>query len=227
MNTKLLLGVSALAALASCAGVPTPDGPPIATAADRHQIRVEQTGDRLDVAVASDELMLPVTDQAQIADFAARYLRVGHGPLIMSIPSGGANADAAARIAHETRMRLVESGVPYAAISGAAYDGSQANGAPVVLSFTRFEAFAPECAPLWTQDLAHQSNNQPYESFGCSAQANLAAMIDDPHDLIEPRDEQARDGGRRAVVLDHYRRGEPTAATRTNDERVTISNAVQ
>lgn len=228
MSKKLLLGVSAAATLAACAGVPNPEGTvPVPTQADRHIIRVEESGDRLDLAVTPGMTTLSAEDRARLEGFARRYVRIGHGPLILSTPSSGPNSDSAARIAHEARMRLAEHGVPYAAIAGSTYDGSATPDAPVVLSFTRFEAFAPECTPVWRQDLAHQSNNQAYESFGCANQANLAAMIEDPHDLIAPRGEEPRDAGRRAVVLERYRRGEPTGATRTSDERVTISSAVQ
>jgi len=229
MTSKLLFAGAAIASLAACASVPepAPGDRPLATAADRHQISVVQAGDRLDVAVAAADMSLTPQARAQLASFGSRYVRMGHGALVMSTPSGGANADAAARLAHEARMRLTEAGVPYSAIAGSSYDGSAAADAPIVLSFTRYEATAPTCAPLWEQDLAHQSNNQPYASFGCSGNANLAAMIEDPHDLLAPRNEESRDGARRATVMDAYRRGEPTGAARGQDERVSISNAVQ
>lgn len=227
MKTNLLAGLGAAAALASCAGIPNEDFSRSPTRADEHRISVAETGDRLDIAVSDADMALTPETRANIDRFARSYLRVGHGPLILSAPSGGANADAASRLAHETRMRLAESGVPYSAIAGSAYDASAAPSAPIVLSFTRYEATAPDCAPLWRQDLAHQYNNQTYESFGCAGQANLAAMIEDPHDLLSPREESARDGARRATVMTNYRAGNPTSATRTPDERVTISNAVQ
>lgn len=228
MKANLVFGIGALASLAACAGVPNPEGAaPVPTHADRHAIRVEEMGDRLDIAAPAGAMTLDAQSRAQLADFASRYLRLGHGPLILSAPSAGPNADSASRLAHEVRMRLAENGVPYSAIAGSTYDGSASEAAPVVLSFTRYEAFAPECAPIWRQDLAHQSNNQAYESFGCAGQANLAAMIEDPHDLVAPRGETARDAGRRAVVLERYRAGQATGAERSQDEQVTISNAVQ
>ena len=131
------------------------------------------------------------------------------------------------QLAQQTRMSLVDQGVPYDAVSGSTYDASAAENAPLVLSFTRYEARAPDCRPIWEQDLAHQSDNQPWASFGCATQANIAAMIEDPHDLIAARGEDPRDGNRRAVVMDKYRRGEPTGATRSDDEHVSISTAIQ
>ena len=130
-------------------------------------------------------------------------------------------------LANETRRALVDAGVSYAAVAGSTYDASGVANAPLVLSFARFEAHAPECAPIWEQDLGHQSNNQPWASFGCATQANLAAMIEDPRDLATPRDMAARDSGRRDTVMEAYRAGQQTHATRSDAESATVSNAVQ
>lgn len=221
----LLLGASALTA---CASVPPPPpGPPTPTAADNHRIQVTESAQRMEIAVAPGDVSLSPGARADLRAFADNYLRYGHGALVMSAPSGAANADAATLLSNEARMTLIEYGVSYAAIAGSSYDGSAQAAAPIILSFARFEALAPDCAPLWTQDLAHQQNNQPWESFGCATQANLAAMIEDPQDLLRPRAEDPRDGARRAAVMEAYRQGQQTHAERSNDERIQISNAVQ
>jgi pilus assembly protein CpaD len=225
MNSRLPYLLLGLSALGACAGVPRPEGPPVATSADRHRIEVTQTAERLEVPVSSGGLSDEARDQLRA--LANSYLRYGHGPLILSSPSGGANADAASIVAHETRLWLVDTGVSYAAVAGSTYDASGSTDAPVIVSFSRFEAEAPDCAPLWEQDLAHQSNNQPWDSFGCATMANLAALVEDPRDLIRPRDEDPRDGGRRQTVFDHYREGTPSHANRSADERASVSNAVQ
>jgi len=218
----LLVGLSALGA---CAGVPQPEGPPVSSSADRHRIEVTQTAERLEVPIAGGNLTDATRDQ--LRSLADNYLRYGHGPLVLSTPSGGANADAASIIAHEARLSLVASGISYSAVAGSTYDASGTVDAPLIVSFSRFEAEAPVCAPLWEQDLGHQSNNQPWDSFGCATMANLAALVEDPSDLLHPRDETARDSGRRDVVMDHYRAGEPTHAARSSDERVSVSEAVR
>jgi pilus assembly protein CpaD len=227
MRLSLPFLIVGLSALAACATQAPPEGPNAATptAADAHRIAVEQSGQRLDIAIAAGALS-PETRE-ELGSFASSYLRLGHGSLVMSTPSGNANADAAAQLAQATRMALVEEGVPYSAVAGSTYDASVAPEAPLVLSFTRYEARAPDCKPLWEQDLAHQSDNQPWESFGCATQANLAALIEDPHDLLRPRDEDPRDGGRRATVMGLYRQGDVTHADRSDDERIAISNAIQ
>jgi pilus assembly protein CpaD len=221
----LLVGVSALAA---CAGIPKPDPERIATAsvADRHQPTAQAAVQRIEIAVAPGQMELGATDRAQLQSFANDYLRYGHGPLTLETPSGGANSDSASVLAADTRRALADAGVSYAAIAGSTREvGGETM--PILVSFSRFEAQAPECAPLYEQDLAHQSNNQPWSSFGCATNFNLASMVEDPADLDHPRDMAARDSGRRDTVMQAYRAGEQTHAERTSDERVTISNAVQ
>lgn len=222
----LLLGVSALTT--ACAGVPKPDltRAPMASSADRFEPTAEAAVQRIAIDVAPGQMELASADRAQLRAFANDYLRYGHGPLVLETPSGASNSDAAAVLAADARRTLAEAGVSYAAIAGSTRD---VNGetVPLLVSFNRFEARPPECAPLWEQDLGHQSNNQPWDSFGCATNFNLAAMVEDPADLNRPRDMAARDSERRDTVMDAYRAGDQTHAERSSDERITISNAVQ
>lgn len=228
MNPRLPLLLASAGALSACAtmGVAqAPPGPALATPADRHEISVEQTAERLEIEVAGAGLTNK--SREDITSFASGYLRYGHGALILSTPEGGANADAATRTANAARTALMDAGISYAAIAASGYDASGQADAPVIVSFARFEARAPECAPLWEQDLAHQSDNQPWDSFGCATQANLAALVEDPSDLLHPREEDPRDSNRRSTVFEAYRQGHPTGAERSSDEHVTISNVAR
>ncbi|MEZ5960459.1 MAG: CpaD family pilus assembly protein [Hyphomonadaceae bacterium] len=222
----LLIGVSALTT--ACAGVPKPDltRPPMASQADRHEPTAEAAVQTLPIAVAPGQMELTGADRAQLRSFASDYLRYGHGPLVLEAPSGGANSESASILAADARRTLAEAGVSYAAIAGSTTDAG-GETRPLLVSFNRFEARPPECAPLWEQDLGHQSNNQAWDSFGCATNFNLAAMVEDPADLVRPRDIAARDSERRDTVMDAYRQGDQTHANRSNDERITISNAVQ
>ncbi|MEZ6022540.1 MAG: CpaD family pilus assembly protein [Hyphomonadaceae bacterium] len=229
MNARLstlLIGLGALGSLGACAGVPEPEGPVVASQADRHRIEVRQTAERLEIEAPNGAMTLTNKARSDLRDLAGGYLRYGHGALILSTPSGSVNTQTASTLAGEARMALVEAGVSYAAVAGSTYDASGVADAPIIVSFARFEAQAPECTPIYEQDLGHQSNNQAWQSFGCAQQANLAAMLEDPHDLLRPRNEDPRDSGRRTTVLGHYRAGEQTHSERSADERATISNAV-
>lgn len=225
-SAPLLIGLGLSMGLGACV---TPDTPPppvaSASAVDLHRIEVQQTGERYDIMVGPSDMGLRPEIRSEILSFAAAYRAEGHGALVMSAPSGGDNADAAARAAQQTRLALMEAGLPSAAIAPSVYDASGMARPPIVLSFTRYEAVAPDCSPIWEQDLS-DNMHQPYASFGCAAQANLAAMIEDPHDLLQPRSMTPRDAARRAVVLDRYRNGQPTGAERSNDEQAAISDVI-
>jgi pilus assembly protein CpaD len=226
MNSRLpflLIGLGAISACASTQREPSA----VATAADRHEIHVTQENERMELAVSNDVSSLEPGEARSLTEFARAYIVAGHGAMILNTPSGAANSMNASLKAHQARIALIDAGVPFAAIAGATYDATGADAPPILLTFERYVAEAPDCAPLWTQDLAHQSDNQPWESFGCSGQANLAAMLEDPHDLLGPRNEDPRDSARRGVVFDAYRSGAQTHAERSKDERVTISNAVE
>jgi pilus assembly protein CpaD len=54
----------------------------------------------------------------------------------------------------------------------------------------------------------------------------MAAMIADPADLLGTRPLDQADPIRRGVILEKFRQGETTAATRTQQESGTVSQAV-
>ncbi len=54
-------------------------------------------------------------------------------------------------------------------------------------------------------------------------QHNLAAMVANPRDLIEPRGMTPRDSQRRDVIMDKYIRGDTTVANKSKDERAKVS----
>ena len=69
--------------------------------------------------------------------------------------------------------------------------------ATIRLSYPRIAAVAGPCG-LWPEDLGPSIanhgyvENKPYYNFGCATQRNLAAMIDNPSDLEQPRSETCR-----------------------------------
>jgi pilus assembly protein CpaD len=82
---------------------------------------------------------------------------------------------------------------------------------------------------LWPQDLGptydreHWENRQ-YYNFGCAQQRNLAAMVDNPTDLVQPRASIPSYTGRRTTVLDKYHRGESTATTYVDANKGKLSD---
>ena len=100
--------------------------------------------------------------------------------------------------------------------------------ATVRLNYPKVAAEAGPCG-LWPADLGstyeiQHFENKPYWNLGCATQRNLAAMVDNPTDLVQPRGESSPYAGRRAVVLDKYRKGEATATTFPNAGQGMISD---
>jgi len=67
---------------------------------------------------------------------------------------------------------------------------------------------------LWPEDIGPSIKNKSYfenkqyYNFGCATQRNLAAMVDNPADLVQPRGESPSYSARRSTVIDKYRKGQ-------------------
>ena len=99
--------------------------------------------------------------------------------------------------------------------------------ATVRLAYPKMIAEAGPCG-LWPKDLGPSfdgidASNHAHWNFGCSEQRNLAAMVDNPTDLVQPRGETPVYAARRAVVLDKYRKGDPTATRNPDTDKAKIS----
>jgi len=97
---------------------------------------------------------------------------------------------------------------------------------PVIISYRRNAAIVHKCGD-WPESSAKTYTNRPTWSFGCATQNNLAAMIDNPRDLIEPRRSTPADAQRRDTVFAKYRTGDVTTATRGASETGSVSNVAQ
>ena len=80
-----------------------------------------------------------------------------------------------------------------------------------------------DCSRQWGE-LTRHADNQSAMGLGCSTVSNMAAQISDPRDILGQRPQDPADAGRRAVVIDLYRRGEPTAAA--VESEASVSTAV-
>jgi pilus assembly protein CpaD len=61
-------------------------------------------------------------------------------------------------------------------------------------------------------------------SFGCAVQHNIAAQIENPRDVLEPRAAGATDATRRQTIMSTYEKGQPTAASKNADQSVAVSD---
>ncbi len=172
-----------------------------------HPITIDEKIEALDIPVSVDSLHLPADSRANIAFFAQSFLRSSTAVIAVVAPSGSPNQVAAANIAVEVEATLRKNGISPRSISYRVYKaGADEKIAPVRIAFNRIAATTAPCGP-WTDDVSLTDANRHYAGFGCATQQNLAAMVDNPLDLLYPRGLSPADAARRADVLQKYRTG--------------------
>lgn len=173
----------------------------------RHPIIVSETPHFLDIPVGPRTRGLSPELEEMIASYLRGYRRHGTGGLTVQVPAGSANQTAAEQVAAATREEFRRAGIAPSLVFTERYAASPAVMAPVRISYLRVQAKTPQCG-MWPKDLKSRSDNGQYYNFGCSAQNNLAAMVQNPADLVRPRDMAPAVADRRAVAIDLYRNGQ-------------------
>ncbi len=220
----LLIAVAAAALLAQagCVGLPAEGTGPIPlTPTSRFSLQVEPGVDRL--ALAVHEAGLSSNQTLALRDMVNRFAAEGAPMLTVEAPSG--DDPLASDIAWRVKGALEAAGAPSYRVRVVTYVAPDPR-APVLVGFDTVRAAVPQCGREWT-NLARTGTNAGSANFGCAVNANLAAQIANPRDMVAPRPMTAPDAARRSVVFDHYRAGEQTAAIReTLVDNTRISNAV-
>ncbi len=178
---------------------------------ERYPILVREGEVALDLAVYRGTDGLVPAQRARLNAFLGDYRRQKADRLLIKAPSGTANEEAVMRAMEDVRSALHQAGIPSRTVLLEPYYANGDPSAPLHLSYIRAVAQGPEC-PDWSENIGRDPQNMPWPNMGCATQANLAAMVDNPNDFIEPRTETARPGERRDVVWGKYVKGETTGA---------------
>ncbi|MBL1430724.1 MAG: CpaD family pilus assembly protein [Robiginitomaculum sp.] len=192
---------------------------------DRHKVSVTETSERLHLVLDRNDSGLSLTQKAAIKGFVHNWRNKGHGPIGLSIPDSSKNANIAVTAAAQTREILYAEGLAWQQIAGGNYRADGQNKPPVILSFRKYIATAKNCNAS-QQNLALNFSNKPSVNFGCAVTANMAAMIADPYDLVDPKAMGTTIAERRIVTYEKYILGETTGVERTSDEEASVSDAV-
>lgn len=211
MKLRLITSLAALAAaasLAGCMGAPASGENAVIplTPTQRFTLQVEPGLDR--IALAVHDTGLSQAQRAAIGDLANRFMIEGAPAIVIESPAGGDQA--ATEQAWRVKSALEASGVPAERVRVVGYAAPDPR-APVLAGFETVRASVPQCGTYWGS-LTRSGDNQPAANFGCAVTANLAAQIENPRDIVQPRAMTAADAGRRSVVFDNYRGGRMTAA---------------
>ena len=129
----------------------------------------------------------------------------------------------------EVEAILGASGVPAGAVRSQPYQPADPKiMANLKLRYPKMSAHAGPCG-MWPEDIGPSQNrkyneNGQYWNFGCATQRNLAAMVENPADLVQPRGDTPALASRRSTVLEKYRKGEPTNTRYEEKDKGKISD---
>lgn len=189
--------------------------------AQRHPIMVTQQPTTLAIRVAKGSYGMSPHQRAQVVSFVERYraMDAGNSRLVIEVPSGSPNEVASMQAVAEIRALLSEVGFRTTDINIEAVQAGGDPQAPIRISYSRYVAEGPECGK-WPTNLASSDANLTYPNLGCANQANFAAMVANPADLVTPRGRTPRTGDRDHTVWEKYIKGESTISTKSGDEKV-------
>ncbi len=195
----------------------------------RHPIALRESPQTVEVFVGSNRSSLTGSQRADVLAFAKAWNSESTGGIVIDVPANSPNSLASSQASREIRSILRSAGVPERVVAMRGYEPESPYKLSVLrMSYSKITAEAGPCG-LWPQDLGPTSDpiyneNRPFWNLGCSNQRNLAAMVANPADLVQPRGEGPVWASRRATVLERYRVGQGTATTYPNMDRGMLSD---
>jgi pilus assembly protein CpaD len=197
----------------------------------RHPIAIQEADQTLNIFVGTGRGGLTGPQRAAIAAVAQSWLSEATGRIVIDQPAQTPNARAAADSVREIRALLAAAGIPTNAVAVREYQPSDPRlFAAIRVNYPRLVATAGPCG-LWPDDLGPSVNNpgyienKPSYNHGCAVQRNLAAMVENPADLVQPRAETPAYTARRTIAFDKYRKGTSTATTYPESDKAKLSDA--
>jgi pilus assembly protein CpaD len=196
----------------------------------RHPIAIQEAERSVVIFVGRARGGLSAEQRADVMGLAQTWLHDGTGAIVADVPVRTPNARAAESAFREANALLSAAGVPPHGVTVHHYRPDDPRQlATVRLSYPRISAVAGPCG-LWPEDLGPSIKNRgylenkPYYNFGCANQRNLAAMVENPSDLVQPRPETPAYTARRTEGFEKYRKGVATSTTYPEAEKAKLSD---
>jgi pilus assembly protein CpaD len=197
----------------------------------RHPIAIQEADRSVVIFVGHARGGLSANQRADVIGLARIWVSEGTGAIVADVPFDTPNARAAESAFHEIKGLLAAGGVPPRGIRLHHYHPDDPRTlATIRLSYPKITAVAGPCG-LWPEDIGPSVkdrgyfDNKPYYNFGCAYQRNMAAMIDNPSDLVQPRPETPAYTIRRTEGFEKYRTGATTATTYPEAEKAKLSDS--
>jgi pilus assembly protein CpaD len=196
----------------------------------RHPIAVEESNQSIVVFVGRGSGGLTAEQRADVMGLAQTWNHEGTGVINADVPVDTPNARAAADSLREIQALLAAAGVPPRGLVVRQYHPEDPRHmAAIRLSYPRMKAVAGPCG-LWPDDLGPSINNKDYYenkqyyNFGCAYQRNMAAMVENPSDLVQPRPETPPYTARRSEAFQKYRTGSTTTTAYPEADKAKLSD---
>ena len=226
MRLMLAAGIAAL--LAACNQTTAQRAPYPADYRARHPITIKEGERAVEIFVGRNRGGLTASQRADVLAFAQEWRHEATSGIIIDVPHGGPTDRAAADSLREIHSILNASGVPQNAVYVRDYQPSRWSLARIKIGYSKLTAHAGPCG-LWPHDLGPAADvayneNRPYWNLGCASQRNLAAMVANPADLVQPRVETPAYEARRSVAIDKWRQGTNPSGSYDSYDKAKISD---
>jgi pilus assembly protein CpaD len=196
----------------------------------RHPIAIQEANQEVVIFIGHARGGLSAPQRADVMGLAQNWLHEATGAIVADVPVDTPNAHAAADSFREIQALLTAAGVPPRGIVAHRYHPEDPRQmAAIRLSYPKISAVAGPCG-IWPDDLGPSIknkgyfDNKPYYNFGCAYQRNMAAMIDNPADLVQPRPETPSYTMRRSEAFEKYRKGSTTTTTYPEADKAKLSD---
>jgi pilus assembly protein CpaD len=230
--TGAMLGLSVM--LGACTETTGGIATPVAQVPEdyrlRHPIAIQEADRSIILLVGHARGGLSSPQRADVAGLAQTWVSEGTGAIVADVPADTPNARAAESAFREARAMLEAGGVPSDGIKVRHYTPSDPRAlATVRLSYPKMAAVVGPCG-TWPEDIGPSTKdrgyfeNKSYYNFGCAYQRNMAAMVANPSDLVQPRPETPAYTMRRTEGFDKYRKGTTSATDYPEADKAKLSD---
>ncbi|MEN5084618.1 CpaD family pilus assembly protein [Bosea sp. TWI1241] len=231
MGLQIVAALAAALALGACAKGDLAEGTAPFDTRERHPIVLRDAPQSLDVFVGRAGSGLDPRQADDVTRFAGDYRRSGRGGLVAEVPTGTGREMAARDTLDGIRRSIARAGVSPAALSVRTYHAADPGlAAPIRLTYASLQAGLPHACGQWPEDAGvssyrTDSSNYPLWNLGCATQANFAAQVADPLDLLRARSEGRLDTQKRMAAITRLREGKDPS-TEYRQQQMAISTAV-
>jgi pilus assembly protein CpaD len=196
----------------------------------RHPIAIQEADRSVVIFVGHGRGGLSASQRIDVMGLAETWLHEGTGAITADVPVGTPNARAAADSLREIQALLAAARVPPRGLIVHEYRPEDPRQmAAIRLNYPKINAVAGPCG-IWPEDIGPSIKNKSwvenkqYYNFGCAYQRNMAAMADNPSDLVQPRPETPAYTMRRSEAFEKYRKGNTSATAYPESDKAKLSD---